>query len=272
MPEPIKVLAFDIGIRNLAWCLLETTDVSGATPTILGWENHDLLAANAAPTNKSVCRICNRNASFTTSAGASCNRHCPPDQPPFKDLSGNVQKSATLPVLRAVAAAAALGGKKPTRNALLAALAPFYSFPIEKIKVKKAVDTDMAVLHDAIRGFVQANLPLFRQATHILLENQPVLKNPTMKTVQVLLYATLRDHLQPAPPLKLVHAGKKIVGETTGDAGYKNRKDAAEAKVVGLLGGKITDSATHLAFFKAAVKKSDLADALCMCWGFATGA
>jgi len=269
MPEPIKVLAFDIGIRNLAWCLLEK-DVSG-TPTILGWENHDLLAANAAPSNKSVCRICNRNAAFTTSAGATCNRHCPPDQPPFKDLSGNVQKTASLPVLRAVAAAAAIGGKK-TRVALLAALAPFYSFPIEKIKVKKAVDTDMAILHDAIRVFVQANLPLFKQATHILLENQPVLKNPTMKTVQVLLYATLRDHLQPAPPLKLVHAGKKIVGEATGDAGYKDRKDAAEAKVVSLLGGKITDSATHLAFFKAAVKKSDLADALCMCWGFANPA
>ena len=268
MPEPIKVLAFDIGIRNLAWCLLETTDISGATPTILGWENHDLLAS-AAPTNKAVCQICNKNAAFFTAAGATCLRHCPQAQPPLKDLSGAVQRTAALPVLRAVAAAAGLGGKKPTRNALLTALAPFYSFPIEKVKVKKAVDTDMAVLHDAIRGFIQGRMQLFKQATHILLENQPVLKNPTMKTVQVLLYATLRDHLQPAPPLKLVHAGKKIAGETTGDAGYKNRKDAAEAKVTGLLGGKVSDSAAHLAFFKAAVKKSDLADALCMCWDFA---
>ena len=263
MPEPIKVLAFDIGIRNLAWCLLET-DVSG-TPTILGWENHDLLAS-AVPT-KAVCRICNKNAAFFTAAGATCLRHCPQAQPPLKDLSGAVQRTAALPVLRAVAAAAGLGGKKPTRNALLAALAPSYSFPIEKIKVKKAVDTDMAILHDAIRAFIQSRMQIFKQATHILLENQPVLKNPTMKTVQVLLYATLRDHLQPSPPLKLVHAGKKITGETTGDAGYKNRKDAAAAKVLLLL-GKVSDSA-HLAFFKAAVKKSDLADALCMCWDFA---
>jgi len=261
MPEPIKVLAFDIGIRNLAWCLLEA-DVSG-TPTILGWENHDLLAAPAPI--KAVCQICNKNAAFFTAAGTTCLRHCPQAQPPLKDLSGAVQKVAGLPVLRAVAAAAGLRGK--TRAALLAALAPVYSFPIEKVKVKKAVDTDMAILHDAIRAFIQGRMQLFKQATHILLENQPVLKNPTMKTVQVLLYATLRDHLQPAPPLKLVHAGKKITGETTGDAGYKNRKDAAEAKVLLLL-GKVSDSA-HLAFFKAAVKKSDLADALCMCWDFA---
>jgi hypothetical protein len=67
---------------------------------------------------------------------------------------------------------------------------------------------------------------------HFLLENQPVLKNPTMKSVQILLFATLRDMLQPAPPvLKLVHAGKKVQVEAKGDEGYKDRKAASEAKV-----------------------------------------
>jgi hypothetical protein len=154
----------------------------------------------------------------------------------------------------------------------MAFLAPKYSFPIERVKVKKAVDTDMAILHDSIRTFITANLATFRQATHICLENQPVLKNPTMKTVQILLYATLRDFLQPAPPVKLVHAGKKNTdGEAeTGDAGYKTRKDAMEAKVLNLLTqGKVQNAAAHLANFKSHVKKSDLADALCMCWDFA---
>jgi len=269
MPESVKVLAFDIGIRNLAWCLLGTTDVSGAVPTILGWENRDLLASGTVEP-RAVCRVCNKGAAFFTAAGTTCLRHCPAAQPPLKDLSGVVQRTTALPALRVLAAAAGIATVRKTRAALLEALAPAHSFPIEKVKVKKAVDTEMAVLHDAIRGFVVSNLPLFRQATHILLENQPVLKNPTMKTVQILLYATLRDLLQPGPPpVKLVHAGKKITGETTGDAGYKNRKDAAEAKVRTLLGGKVADSATHAAFFLSAAKKSDLADALCMCWDFA---
>jgi hypothetical protein len=105
------------------------------------------------------------------------------------------------------------------------------------------------------------------------LENQPVLKNPTMKSVQILLFATLRDMLQPQPPpLKLVHAGKKVRGEETGDAGYKSRKDASEAKVASILqkgeAGPvgIAESAKWLQEFKSHSKKSDLADAFCMCW------
>jgi hypothetical protein len=140
--------------------------------------------------------------------------------------------------------------------------------PIEVVKVKKAIETELTLLHDSIRTFVAANLESFRQATHILLENQPVLKNPTMKSVQILLFATLRDMLQPGPPpLKLVHAGKKITGMEAGDAGYKSRKDASEAKVRGLLEkGKVVDGAAWLQVFQGNAKKSDLADAFCMCW------
>jgi hypothetical protein len=157
--------------------------------------------------------------------------------------------------------------KSATKVKLVAALALKNSVPVEKIKTKKAVDTELTILHDAIRTFVQTNIESFRQATHILLENQPVLKNPTMKSVQILLFATLRDMLQPGPPpLKLVHAGKKVRVEETGDAGYKSRKDASEAKVVQLLSGvKMAEPASWLAFFKGHTKKSDLADAFCMC-------
>ena len=264
MPEAVKVLAFDIGIKNLAWCFL---DSSGSKPTILGWQNYNLLTSEEAgiKIQKPPCRFCKVSAAFYTAVGQTCQRHCPDGQPPLKDLSGVLQRSASLPILRALAP-----GKKATKVGLMAFLAPKYSFPIEKLKVKKAVDTDMAVLHDSIRAFIASNLQTFQQATHICLENQPVLKNPTMKTVQVLLYATLRDFLQPvAPPVKLVHAGKKSVGET-GDAGYKSRKDATEAKVIRILeGSHVTQAAAHLAAFKSHVKKSDLADALCMCWDFA---
>jgi hypothetical protein len=63
-----------------------------------------------------------------------------------------------------------------------------------------------------------------------------------------------------------VHAGKKIQGVESGDAGYKTRKDASEAKVVQTLEKeKVAEGATWLAQFKGHQKKSDLADAFCMC-------
>jgi hypothetical protein len=113
---------------------------------------------------------------------------------------------------------------------------------------------------------VTDNATLFRTATTILLENQPVLKNPTMKSVQILLFATLRDILQPNPPaLKLVHAGKKVQVDTKGDEGYKDRKAASEAKVRKVLAETIVDGARWLTFFGSHTKKNDLADAFCMC-------
>ena len=44
MSESQKILAFDIGIRNLAWCLLDIPQPTlQVRPEILGWQNYDLL-------------------------------------------------------------------------------------------------------------------------------------------------------------------------------------------------------------------------------------
>jgi len=265
MPESATILAFDIGIRNLAWCLLRLDE----KPTILGWQNYDLLAGEGAEVAKKklLCFTCSVGAAYTNpiTPGPTCLRHCPPTHPPLKDLSGNlIKRMPDLKTLRTLAPMI----RSATKAKLITSLSLTKSLPLEKQKVKRAIETELTTIHDSIRKFVGANLESFRLATHILLENQPVLKNPTMKTVQILLFATLRDMLQPSPPpLKLVHAGKKITGMEVGDAGYKSRKDASEAKVVQLLeGGKIVDSVKWLAHYKGHSKKSDLADALCMCW------
>jgi hypothetical protein len=137
----------------------------------------------------------------------------------------------------------------------------------QKIKQKKAVDTELSVLHNAIRALVERQRPLFQTATAIHLENQPVLKNPTMKTVQILLYATLRDLLMPNPPLvRLVHAGVKVKGKVVGDKGYKDRKQGSEEKTASLLAkGSIQDAARWQEFLKKHSKQNDLTDAFCMC-------
>ena len=264
---PTTVLAFDIGIRNLAWCLATKT---ADKYTVIGWQNYDLLrgegteTAAAAPTS---CASCSAKAVYFHGDVKTCVRHCPAGHPAIRDLSGVLMKKLP-PMAGLKELLTAKGVVKGVSSKAVAEekLAAFYSLPIPKIKVTKALDTELTILHDAIRKFVGDHAALFRTADTILLENQPVLKNPTMKSVQILLFATLRDMLQPAPPtLKLVHAGKKVQVDEKGDAGYKDRKAASEAKVRKVLTEKTVDSAKWLAFFGSHTKKNDLADAFCMC-------
>jgi hypothetical protein len=113
---------------------------------------------------------------------------------------------------------------------------------------------------------VKAKLPVFREATHILLENQPAFKNPTMKTVQILLFATLRDFLEPVPWVGFVNAGKKVQGKEKGDAGYASRKKGAEDRVKEFfLKNTVVEKEKWMNLLAANQKKSDLCDALCMC-------
>ena len=134
MTDSQKILSFDIGIRNLAWCLMEK---SGTTTTILGWQNYDLLTGQGAEVAKVkvTCIRCSVGAAFTNPVdpGPTCARHCPATHPPLKDLSGGTvyKRIPDLKTLRT------LTPIKGTRVKLLATLAVKHSIPLEKVKVKK---------------------------------------------------------------------------------------------------------------------------------------
>jgi hypothetical protein len=124
----------------------------------------------------------------------------------------------------------------------------------------------LELIHDALIRFVDEKWPIFSNATHVLLENQPAYKNPHMKSVQVLLFATLRAHylkMGQTPEYHLVHAKKKSSGCKEGDEGYKDRKNKSEERLTEYLKGT-----TLFTEWQKAKKKSDMADALCMCIDF----
>lgn len=267
----MSVLAFDIGIRNLAWCVMQKrTDISGVN--VLGWDNYDLLAGQSAATageSAAACASCSAKATFETRGGVYCVRHCPLDRPAFRDLSGNLLKKLPAATqLREILVAKGVQKVPKSKGDLLKKVSELYALPILKQKKKKAVDTELTVLHDSMRRFITQNKELFGKCDTILLENQPVLKNPTMKSVQILLFATLRDLLQPPPTLKLVHAKTKVEGKK-GDEGYAERKAGSEKRVTDFLqGSKIQRGQhwrNHLANY---TKKNDLTDAFCMCLDF----
>ena len=268
MSSPLKVIAFDIGIRNLAWCMMSREET---TWKVHGWDNYDLLAGSstqdAKDTAAHVCSQCGKKAPYSAETGVpTCSKHCPTSHPPLRDASGTLLKTIPpLAVLRSIVEALPSPPKKKTRNDLLEALRAKFSMPVEKPKVTKALTEDFIRLHTSIQTFVETNRTLFQGATHILLENQPAFKNPTMKSVQILLFATLRERLV-IPWVGFVHAGKKVQGKETGDKGYNARKKGSEDRVQQLFSKEIVaDKEQWLTLLQKNQKKSDLCDAMCMC-------
>ena len=257
----MSVICFDIGIKNLAWCSYNSDNKK-----ILGWQNYDLINDGDVADVKEMYKclvsnnnsiVCNKNALYTYDSKYYCSKHCL--KPIFKDLSGNVLKK--MPTVSALKEITKQTGKK---EELFNYVKKNYSLPIEKKKATKKA-FNLEALHDSIRKFVIDNKEIFYQAKHIGLENQPVLKNPTMKTVQILLYATLRDILQPVvPSMHLIHAGRKVKGKATGEAGYKDRKDASVEETKEFLKKNIQES-KFVEMFNKSKKQNDLADSLLMC-------
>ena len=261
-----RILAFDIGIKNLAWCVL---DEQNDTYKILGWDNYNLLSSESnVESTKITCIHCTAKANYKYKDKHTCVRHCPPGFPALRDLSGNLLKKIPAVGLMKTILAEKNAPKIPSKKLdLQLELEKYFSLPIELKKVSKAPDMGLVEIHESMRKLIQQQKALWSSCAIILLENQPVFKNPTMKSVQILLFATLRDLLDsPVPTVKLVHAGKKVQGAETGDAGYKERKAGSEARVEKFFESpNILGVETWKHVWKQAKKKSDLADALCMC-------
>jgi hypothetical protein len=275
-----RVLAFDIGIKNLAWCFLEKETAGQKAPgpaQIKGWANENLISGDTVEIDISNnrCRSCSHKANYwhASSGAGYCVKHCPPLTPALRDLSGNLcKKLPKIEVLRELCKRAeANKAEMKTKALMLKFLETHYCFP--KPPAPKAKGTDMIALHNGIRALVLKHQALWQQATHILLENQPAFKNPVMKSVQMMLFATLRDLLPGQPGVALVHAGRKTAAVkdeiAAGDEGYADRKGVGEDRVAAAFKTKkliMACSDGRLAnWFFEQKKRSDLADCCCMC-------
>lgn len=279
-----RVLCFDIGIKNLAWCVVEK-DCEAKTYRILGWDNYNLLEEESAESIAVPCGMCKARAIYTCNRAGEetvprCGRHVPATFSVFKDAKDKPAKKlppvGTLKKLvKELPRPTGITGEEKVKakslpmgkDALVDALRYCYAIPIVQKKVSRAADAGLVLIHDSIRRLTEEQRELWSSCALIGLENQPAFKNPTMKSVQILLFATLRDMYQPAPPeLKLIHAKKKVEGVEKGDKGYKERKAGSEHRAAQFLHGSgLVGGAPWLKIWNAAKKKSDLADALAMC-------
>ena len=248
-----RVLAFDIGIKNLAWCLM---DSSGST--VIDWCNYNIMDDISGTVTESDKCQCGAKASWEHIRGGelktTCKRHLPIDRPAFE---GAAKSAVDLRALLKTKDKSTKGKK----DELYARALEYVSLPVTK-KLTKTKSLSLMDLYDGIRKCISNRAALMLTADKILLENQPAYKNPTMKTIQSFLFGVLRERsfeLNKFPVIELVHASKKVEYTVKGDAGYAERKGNSEDKVLANL-----KDPEWRRFFVASKKKSDLADAYCM--------
>jgi len=254
-----KVIAFDIGIKNLAYAIVENGT------NALALENVNLLG----PVEQLTCRLCPVKASLRAGTQVCCKRHLPLGFTVLPELTA--KKLPPVATLRQLVKDHHCENLGSTKEKCLESLATKFAFPAKQPKQANASKVSLDIVHDALRQLMEEKAALLDGCTHVLLENQPAFKNPHMKSVQILLYATLRDwylrHGQ-TPSFHFIHAKKKVADAPKGDEGYAERKSKSEDRLKALFDeGKVTSPALYAAWQKAK-KKSDMADALCMCVDF----
>ena len=264
------MLALDIGIKNLAYCIGDkVTDLSGSEVHVRHWSLVNLTNLNDEA--KPVCTSCGKPAKAKSPQGLVCGRHMVKENQIFDETTGlAITKAPTITQLQAFLKAKGLDCKGQ-RPALLARVEAVATMPLVKKKSVASFADNTSRLHDAIRGWIDRDWDHLKEVKQVYIEHQPVLKNPVMKTVQLLIFATLRERLllhRPNEPalFYFVHAGKKVKGAEVGDAGYKDRKAGGEARAKLFLGKFPLGSRQNqwLTWWLGQGKKDDLADTLCM--------
>ncbi len=250
-----KVVAFDIGIKNLAFCILENKS------TVISLENCTLLE----PVQTISCSLCKLKASFQVSQQPYCKKHIPKTHKTLPELSK--KKLPPNKVLKELVKTHQCENVGVSNEKCLESLSKKFAIHFEQPKEENASKMSLENIHDGLRKFVRSKWELFSGSTHILLENQPVFKNPHMKSVQVLLFATLREmflEYQQTPKYHFIHAKKKVDDAPKGDAGYNERKQKSEERLISLFDTKQVQGDSFYKMWKQSKKKSDMADALCM--------
>jgi hypothetical protein len=299
----MKVLSFDIGVKNLAWCLTgDSVGDCSASWSVLDWGVWDLrVDLSDEPLRPDFCREktltgkdCNREPMWVeisggTILGGLCKCHMKHSGVPYttEDIRG--LKNLSMSSLKTRAATMGIETRRKLKREIQSEISEkMERWYLHKIPVlKKSKTIPLPLIHMRI---LERLRDIHIRVDKVVIENQPVRMNAMMKSVQMILWTTLRmkmiENGIEKPDVTFVNASKKLTvvpstsvtndkcysilntREATRQArgrSYADRKRESILRVEQLL--TLSGQTRHLEWFKSNSKKDDLADCLLMCLG-----
>jgi hypothetical protein len=243
-----------MGIRNLAFCLL---DVSGQNYNIISWDNYDLINGTDSQTS-SRC-TCGGPASWINNDNVIKCKKCVKKE---RLVCLPEEISLSIKSLKPLSKQENWNiDSKSKKEDYINEVKKRYLLPFKKGKINSKIN--LLTCLDAINSFLDIHIEIFAKAEVIRIENQPVFDNPTMKSVQIILFTLITHRLKKdhkwTGNICFVHASKKTKEDKEIVNSYKGRKDSAEKLVL----EKLKDDMWRN-FFLSKQKRSDLADSFLM--------
>jgi hypothetical protein len=193
-------LAFDLGIKNLAYCLLKQKDPDNISEnhTIIDWNNINLLEGGISSQSSNRCKGCSGPGHFKGEGAVWC-KGCSTGirrpkkaicKPTLGILPGCTNKK--LPKLLDLRKLAGADYKKSSREDVEKHLASLYLMPYVPPKAKAPA---MYEIFKNMSAWLDTKLADFKQADVIYIENQPSMVSPVMKSIQMILFTLLWEKL-----------------------------------------------------------------------------
>lgn len=301
----MKFLAWDIGIKNLAYSVINYDDQK-TTKTILKWGVINLMESPTdAPKKVNLCcetsakgKKCTAKVAFVFNSDPDkglCKKHrqmIKYKASKFLDITKKItcvyqvkdkltkedKKAGKPQQYHTCGKTATFCSRKDLTKSycnqhlkVVRKKDPFEVYEIKVTKKAKAMGQPLLKLSENLFKHLDAKENDFLDLDEVIIENQPVFKNPTMKTIQILLYSwfVMKGYMEDkVKNINFFSASKKLEA-------YDDQDDKI-AKTVMHLGSQyqinkklavlytqemIKNNPTWKTFFETHKKKDDLADA-----------
>jgi len=210
----MKLVSFDVGLRNLSYCILEGTNRTNIK--IIGWDLIDVMAEMGG-LDKPICVKCKKPACWVQQTTYVCTRHKSSSGCPPQTKSGLAKK--TKEELLAMGSPLSITGT--TKKELVDKLYAASSANVWKRCVKSAKQGSVVDLAPAIAESLSTRKALWKGADRIIFEQQP---DKRMLCVQGMLHMWFVTQGYNCKGVSATHKLTNIVTLQDSTKSYKGRK------------------------------------------------